>query len=241
MNTKLVAAAVLAAALTLTSGASAGPVAAKQRVAITARASVGVFVLSPLKGGAVARDSGTAAWGTYSERTATRDGQAVEINDPLVTLYGKGGSLVIRFRIEWVDAGNGYSAGTGTWRVVRGTGAYAGFTGGGRSAHAWLPTGPVSWRAEGFIIPKKTRRAKCNVGSWRSQSRQRLVLAHSPGPTRQHMRDRPAMPGPRRARVGPRRTSWRWSSTREVRRPCTPVPSTTAFRRAPMGRAVGDP
>jgi hypothetical protein len=80
-----------------------------------------------------------------------RDGQRAEVNDPLVTLVGKRGTLVIRFRIEWLDAGNGYVIGPGTWKVVRGTGAYKGVTGGGRSASSWLPSGPVSYRADGFL------------------------------------------------------------------------------------------
>jgi hypothetical protein len=42
-------------------------------------------------------------------------------------------------RNVWVDAGadlGGPLIGTGTWKVVRGTGQYAGIVGGGRSAHA---------------------------------------------------------------------------------------------------------
>jgi hypothetical protein len=58
---------------------------------------------------------------------------------------------VVRHRIEWVDAGNGYTVGTGTWTIVRGTGAYAHVTGGGRSAYSWLPRGFISARAEGFV------------------------------------------------------------------------------------------
>src|SRR6266705_1861045 len=64
---------------------------------------------------------------------------------------GKAGSLVIRYRTEYVDAGNGYHVGTGTWKVVRGTGQYAGITGGGRSGAVTLDRGPWSSRAEGFL------------------------------------------------------------------------------------------
>ena len=83
-----------------------------------------------------------------------RDGQAIEINDPQATLHGKRGNLVIAFRIEWTEAGHGYSNGGGTWKVVRGTGAYAHVKGGGRSAHAGAPSGVMSWRAEGFLTAK---------------------------------------------------------------------------------------
>ena len=58
-----------------------------------------------------------------------RDGQSININNPLSTFTGKQGRLVVRFRIEWADAGNGYTAGNGTWKVVSGTGAYARLTG----------------------------------------------------------------------------------------------------------------
>ena len=58
---------------------------------------------------------------------------------------------VIRWRIEWLDASNGYTVGASTWRVVRGTGAYADISGSGRRAASWLPRGPVSFRAEGYL------------------------------------------------------------------------------------------
>jgi hypothetical protein len=57
---------------------------------------------------------------------------------------------VIRYRSEYVDAGNGYHVGTGTWKVVRGTGQYAKITGGGRSGNVWLEGGWSS-RDEGFL------------------------------------------------------------------------------------------
>ena len=53
---------------------------------------------------------------------------------------------------EYVDGGNGYHVGIGTWKVVRGTGQYAQITGGGRSGTVWLDRGPWSFRSEGFLI-----------------------------------------------------------------------------------------
>ena len=59
---------------------------------------------------------------------------------------------MIRYRSEWVEAGNGYHVATGTWKVVRGTGQYAGVTGGGRGATVWLEsTDDWSSRMEGFL------------------------------------------------------------------------------------------
>ena len=148
---------VLTAAVTLTSVAAAGPDAAKQRVAImtkgVANASTPAqFVFTPLQAGALKRDSGTARAAMPSGRVVMREGQRVTIYGPIVeTLEGKRGTLVIRSRIEYVDAANGYHVGTGTWKVVRGTGQYAGITGGGRRGDVYLARGPWSGRNEGFL------------------------------------------------------------------------------------------
>ena len=144
----------LAAAVTLTAVAAAGPEAAKQRVVITSGASqtnqVAPFVLTPLQAGALKRDSGTLT-ASASGRTVMRNGQRIEIYVNVGTYKGKLGSLVTRHRTEYVDGGNGYHVGTGTWKVVRGTGQYAQITGGGRSGTVWLDRGPWSFRSEGFL------------------------------------------------------------------------------------------
>ena len=145
----------LAAAITLTTGAAAGPEAAKQRVAITTQAAqttkVSPFVLTPLQAGRLKRDSGKLTSGLPSERIVMRDGQKVTIYDGSATLKGKLGTLVIRYRDGYVEAGNGYHVGTGTWQVVRGTGQYAQVTGGGRTGNVWLDRGPWSSREEGVL------------------------------------------------------------------------------------------
>jgi hypothetical protein len=78
-------------------------------------------------------------------RIVMRDGQEISIHSGTWTFTGKRGTLVIRERNEWVDTGsdlNGDGLGDGvafgTWKVVRGTGQYAGIAGGGRSGHAGL-------------------------------------------------------------------------------------------------------
>jgi hypothetical protein len=150
-----VALVALAAAVTLTSVAAAGPDAAKQRVVITSQASqttkVSPFVLTPLQAGALKPDSGTQTAGSSSGRTVMREGQRVEIYDGVGTLKGNRGSLVVHLRTEYVDGGNGYHVGTGTWKVVRGTGQYAQITGGGRTGTVVLDRGPWSSRSEGFL------------------------------------------------------------------------------------------
>ena len=114
----------LVAAVTLTSVAAAGPDAARQRVAVTTQASGSTasspFVLIPLQAGSLRRDSGTWIAGSLEvDRVVVREGQKVSIAEAPSTLKGKLGSLVIRYRTEWVDAGNGHTVGADTWKVVR--------------------------------------------------------------------------------------------------------------------------
>jgi hypothetical protein len=143
------------AAITVTSVAAAGPEAANQRVVITSQASrttqVSPFTFTPLQAGALKVDSGKQIAESSSGRTVMREGQSLEIYDSVSTYKGKLGSLVIRHRTEYVYGGNGYHVGTGTWKVVRGTGQYAHITGGGRSGTAWLDRGPWSFRDEGVL------------------------------------------------------------------------------------------
>jgi len=149
----------LAAALTLTPIAASGHDTTKQRVSITTRGVTNSsrpaqFVLDPLQVGSLRRDSGTTrvVGSLPSERVVMRDGQRVAVFDPIVELLeGARGTLVIRSRIEYVDAGHGYHVGTGTWLVLRGTGQYARIGGAGRRGDVYLDRGPWSGRNEGFL------------------------------------------------------------------------------------------
>lgn len=155
MRMKLsVAAALLAAAAIVTGVATAGHAANQpQRIAISSPdGNSGSFVLTPLTSGPIPRDSGTATACCWTPRFLRRDGQAIEIDNPLRTFESKRGTFVWRARIAWVDSGSGYSIGTGTWKIVGGTGAYAHLEGKGRVA---LITGAndrdVAGRAEGLL------------------------------------------------------------------------------------------
>ena len=152
--------AALMAAVTLTSVAAAGPEAAKQRVVISIKdPGNGTFVLTPKQPGTLKRDSGTVS-GVFKESgTVMREGQSVSISRNTYTFKGKRGTMSIRERNEFVNVSNekvkGFDftpgIGIGTWKVVRGTGAYAKITGGGRSGvqgHPWLA------QLEGFLTSR---------------------------------------------------------------------------------------
>ena len=154
MRTNLTAVAAIAAlAVTLTAVAAAGPVAAKQRVAIQENAN-GSFVLTPLTPGAIKRDTGTASFCCWTERHIKRDGQDIDINDPRWTFTGKLGTIEGRNQVGFVDLPDGWAVFTGTWKVIRGTGAYAGLSGGGRGAGVALPNSTGKSQFEGLLSPK---------------------------------------------------------------------------------------
>ena len=159
MKARVVALVALAATVTLTAVAAAGPDAARQRVAISMKdLANGTFVLTPLQAGTLKRDSGTVSVVYGYAPAVMREGQTVYVYRNAYTLKGKRGSMSIRERNEWVDVSNenapGFDfrpgVGMGTWKVVGGTGAYAKITGGGRSGHAGMG---AQWlaRQEGFL------------------------------------------------------------------------------------------
>jgi hypothetical protein len=135
MGTKLAALAVLtaaAAAVTVAAVAAAGPVAAPQQIAILEHNDS--FVLTPLTAGAIKRDAGTRVSCCWTRRFIKQDGVSIEVNDPQLTFTGAHGTLVFHNRIEWGGLPDGWSVFTGSWKFVRGTGAYAGLSGRGRVA-----------------------------------------------------------------------------------------------------------
>ena len=146
------AAAVVAATATLVTVAAAEPVAAKQRIAIQMKGQNHSFVLTPLTPGTIKRDSGTASFYGYTARHITRDGQAIEINNPKIALTGKHGTLVIQAQLEWIDIANGWAVANLTWKVIAGgTGDYADTSGSGRAAGVTPPHTKLLARFDGFL------------------------------------------------------------------------------------------
>jgi hypothetical protein len=146
-----VAALVVAAVFVATGMASAGGAASHQRIAIVSPQNGATFTLTPLTSGPIKADSGTATACCWTRRFIRRDGQAVEIDNPRRTFEGTRGSFVWRARIAWVDLGSGYSVGTGSWKIVHGTGAYAHLEGRGRVALITDPNAQAPGRAEGLV------------------------------------------------------------------------------------------
>jgi hypothetical protein len=154
VRTKLTAIAAFAAiAATLAAVAAAGPQAAKQRVEIQVKDGA-PFVLTPLTPGAIKPDTGTATFCCWTMRSTMRDGQAIDIGNPRWTLVGKLGTIVGRNQIGFVDIPDGLAVFTGTWKVIRGTGVYAGLSGGGRVAGVQFANGTAKAQFEGFLNSK---------------------------------------------------------------------------------------
>jgi hypothetical protein len=164
MSARVIALVALATAFTLASIAAAGPNAAKQRVGIDLKLwPQKTFVFTPLLAGPLKRDSGTISHTLLSitPHDVMRDGQKVTIFDGgVVTLTGRLGILTIRDRNEWVHLerdGNGDgqddAIAFGTWKVLRGTGQYAGIAGKGRSGHVGLGS-PWYARYEGVLTSR---------------------------------------------------------------------------------------
>lgn len=156
-NSLTLVAALAAAAATLAAVAAAAPSATGQRVAIQVKdkPSGGTsFVLTPLSPGAIKGDTGTAAFCCWTQRSTVRNGQSIDINNPRMTLTGKQGTLVTRNLIGFVDLPDSWTVFTGTWKIIRGTGAYAGLAGGGRGAGVSLASGHSKAQFEGYLAPR---------------------------------------------------------------------------------------
>ena len=118
---------------------------------MTLGASGGTFRLIPLTPGPLKEDSGTFTFSATQRPTVIRDGQTVTTYKGVDMLKGKLGTLRIPGVNTSLDAGGGFQAGTSTWSVADGTGAYADLRGGGRGAVVGTPKGIVLGRNEGYV------------------------------------------------------------------------------------------
>jgi len=139
-KTLTAAVALVALAAAFAPVAAGGTHPSKQRVRIEVTGTDPfTFLLKPTSKGRIQRDTGPVGFCCWRDRTVVRAGAKLDVTNPLLTLVGTQGTLRIRNTIEWVDLPDGWSVWTGTWKVVGGTGAYAGLSGHGRDAGAWEP------------------------------------------------------------------------------------------------------
>jgi hypothetical protein len=150
--------AVAALASPVVAAGTADATGKKQRIAIEERfnalGSTGSWRVTPLTPGRLDRDSGSLSYTGNITGTAMRNGARVNLIRGRHTLTGRGGTVTVSHRVESADVrlGSGYSADVGTWKVVGGTGSYAGLTGGGRLAAVAMPNGTVFVRQEGWVV-----------------------------------------------------------------------------------------
>lgn len=150
MRKTMTAAAVLAiAAAILATVAAARPASAKQRVSIMHQGNS--FVLTPTSSGAVQPDRGAFDACCWTTRHVVVAGQLLDLNNPLLTFTGKNGTLKVRNQIVWIDVPGKWSIFKGPWKVVSGTGAYAGLSGGGQMAAIQSPGGYIRARFFGVL------------------------------------------------------------------------------------------
>jgi hypothetical protein len=121
---------------------------------IASRKTVIKFVLTPLSPGSLKPDTGEVIWGQAKEHFIVRDRRRVEIDDVDATLFGRRGTLAVHAKLEWTHSGNGYFVGTGRLTVLHGTRAYAGLVAELSASSSWLPSGPATWRWDGFVYAK---------------------------------------------------------------------------------------
>lgn len=153
MYKKLTATAAIAVAATALAGlATASGAATQQGIAFSYANGSAKMTLTPLTPGSILADRGSTSWCCWTQKTVQQDGEQLAVNNPLATFVGKRGSLTWREQITWVDLTNGYSVATGTWRIVRGSGAYQHLAGHGHVAFISNASNKVlSYRAVGLV------------------------------------------------------------------------------------------
>jgi len=151
MHKRLIAtAAIVFVAAAMAGLAAAGGAATRQRIAFVAGTSP-TMKLTPLTSGAVLGDSGSTSWCCWTHNEVKQDGGQLDVNNPLATFVGNRGTLIWRERITWFDVTNGYSVASGTWRIVRGSGAYQHLSGQGHLVFVMRGGDRLTYRAVGLV------------------------------------------------------------------------------------------
>ena len=96
-------------------------------------------------------DSGVASMGGGAFGDELRNGMKVLNTVRWPTLAGEDGTLRLVQRYDSSEMQNGVRVQWGTWRIAKGTGAYAGAKGGGRYVGVSMRSGRTFVRQEGWV------------------------------------------------------------------------------------------
>jgi hypothetical protein len=139
--------ALVAGATALASSGEA--TAQRQRVSfnmvVNNATDTGTFTVSP-----VPVDSGTVSMGGGAFGEEYRNGMKVMNVVRRPTLHGENGTLQLVQRYDESEMQNGVRVQLGTWRIAKGTGAYARAKGGGRYVGVTMLNGRTLVRQEGL-------------------------------------------------------------------------------------------
>ena len=134
---------------------SGGTAVRKQRIAIDmvimSKNDTGTYTLSPLTAGPLEADKGTVAMGGFGGGTTLRNGMKVWNGVRGQDLKGRHGTFGLPVRLDENEMQNGVEVKVGTWKIVEGTGAYSGVSGGGRYVSVRMPNGRQFVRQEGWV------------------------------------------------------------------------------------------
>jgi len=145
----------LVSAATATGGSARHHVA-RQRIAIEERFNIqtgtGTFVVYPLTPGPLKYDKGTVKGYGAPKGTVLQNGMKVELLAGADNCTGKLGTFQIAGSVAHVEVqfGTGLANDVGTWSIVKGSGAYRGFKGGGRTASVLIGA-ILDTRNEGWV------------------------------------------------------------------------------------------
>jgi len=134
---------------------SGGTAVRKQRIAIDmvimSKNDTGTFTLSPLTPGPLEADKGTVTMGGFGAGTTLRNGMKVWSGLYGRSLKGRHGTFGLPVQLDENEMQNGVKVQVGTWKLVEGTGAYSGVSGGGRYVAVRMPNGRQLVRQEGWV------------------------------------------------------------------------------------------
>lgn len=126
----------------------------RQRVAINMilnKNDTGSFTLYALTPGPLEADTGAVRIPGFGMGTVIRNGMKVLNFEMGQILKGRLGTFGLPVRFDEVEMQNGVRVHMGTWKIVKGTGAYSQIKGGGRYVAVRMSNGRRLVRQEGWV------------------------------------------------------------------------------------------